>query len=793
MESPIRPPDEAERLRALQRYAVLDTLPEQALDDITTLASQICNTPTSLISFVDRDRQWFKSRVGMTLTETPRDVSFCGHAILSPELFIVRDTTADPRFADNPLVTGDPHIRFYAGAPLITPEGQAVGSLCVTDRVPRELTPAQQEALQALSRQVIAQLELRLRAHELEESEGRLLHVFQSCPVAISIHRWGDRQFVDVNSAFVRMLGWHREELLGRTTTEVGIIDEAGSAVLRAQLAATGMVRDTMLEVHSRDGTTRTVLVGIELVELRREQHALTTFVDMTDRRTAEVAMRESEARYRALFEYAPDGILIADAQSTYLDANESICRMLGYTREELIGKNATDIVTPVETRHIESALDAIASTTTYHREWQFRRSDGSTFPAEVMATLMPDGRILAMIRDLTDRKQLEQQFLRAQRLESIGTLAGGIAHDLNNVLAPILLSIELLRDEVASADAAALLDTLQGSAERGSNLVKQVLSFARGVEGQRIPVNPTHLMRDLLTVMRDTFPKTIDLRFHPPRDLWTVIGDPTQLHQVFLNLCVNARDAMPGGGALTVTMDNVTLDETYAGMNLDALPGDYVVIRVEDTGVGIPPEIRDRILEPFFTTKEVGKGTGLGLSTALAIVKSHGGFIHLYSEVNKGTKFKVYLPADPSGASVERAVAERPSLPRGSGELILVVDDEEAIRRIARRSLEQFGYRVVLASHGAEAVAIYAQQMGQIAAVITDMAMPIMDGPALIMALTSMNPEVKIIGSSGLPSNDGVARALGAGVAYFVPKPYTAEILLRVLQRVLVGERDSS
>jgi CheY-like chemotaxis protein len=305
-------------------------------------------------------------------------------------------------------------------------------------------------------------------------------------------------------------------------------------------------------------------------------------------------------------------------------------------------------------------------------------------------------------------------------------------------------------------------------------------------VEGQRIPVNPLPLMRDLLKVMRDTFPKSIEVRFEPARDLWTVTGDPTQVHQVFMNLFVNARDAMPGGGNLTVIMENAVLDETYAAMHPDAHPGAYLLVKVEDTGAGIPPETRDRIFEPFFTTKEIGKGTGLGLSTTLAIVKSHGGFINLYSEVGKGTVFKIYFPANMAQVATEEAVAEPTRLPRGAGELVLMVDDEKIIREVAHRTLEGFGYRVLLAANGAEAVALYAQHRSEVAVVLTDMAMPVMDGPATIIALKMVNPSVKIIASSGLASDAAVAKAVSAGVHHFVPKPYTAEILLNTLHEVL-------
>jgi CheY-like chemotaxis protein len=269
---------------------------------------------------------------------------------------------------------------------------------------------------------------------------------------------------------------------------------------------------------------------------------------------------------------------------------------------------------------------------------------------------------------------------------------------------------------------------------------------------------------------------------------LWAVEGDPTQLHQVFMNLCVNARDAMPKGGTLTVTMKNVVLDATYAGMSPEAKAGNYVVVNVADTGHGIAPEVREKIFEPFFTTKEVGKGTGLGLSTTATIVRSHGGFINVYSEVGRGSAFGVYLPAADSNtvSRPPRVNVETTQLPRGNGELILVVDDEAAIRQITKSTLESFGYRVLVADDGAQAIGIYAQRLGDISLVLTDMMMPIMDGPTLISALQRIDPTVRVIAASGLHSGGDLARAALAGVAHFLAKPYTAEAMLMLFKTVL-------
>jgi len=404
--------------------------------------------------------------------------------------------------------------------------------------------------------------------------------------------------------------------------------------------------------------------------------------------------------------------------------------------------------------------------------------------------TLVRDDRgepksILVINTDITERKKIEAQFLRAQRMESIGTLAGGIAHDLNNILSPILMAVDMLQLKATDVESRMFLEVLQENAERGANMVKQVLSFARGIEGERVALQPKHLIKDIVKIMKETLPRSIDIKFNVPSDLWLVSADATQVHQVLMNLCVNARDAMPAGGQLSIRAENTLLDENYARMHLEAKPGKFVMVTVADTGTGMPPEIIGRIFEPFFTTKEITKGTGLGLSTALTIVRSHGGFVNVYSEPGKGTQFTVYLPALET-AEAEAAEKKQPELPVGHGELILVVDDEESIRQITKGTLETFGYKVLVASDGTEALALYAENRERVKVVLTDMMMPFMDGPATIRALRKLNPQVKIIAASGLAANEKSAEASSAGVELFLPKPYTAEKLLKALANVL-------
>lgn len=391
--------------------------------------------------------------------------------------------------------------------------------------------------------------------------------------------------------------------------------------------------------------------------------------------------------------------------------------------------------------------------------------------------------RMIGIHMDITEKKQLEAQFLRAQRLESLGTLASGIAHDLNNILSPILMAAQLLPLKFPDVNdqTRQMIKTIETSAQRGAGLVKQILSFARGVEGKRVSLQMSHLLLEIRKIIQQTLPKSIDINTDISPDLWMILGDVTQMHQVFMNLCVNARDAMPEGGVLQINAENLLLNEQYARMHLDANIGPYVVVTVTDTGTGIPPDILHRIFDPFFTTKEIGKGTGLGLSAVLGIVKSHGGFVDVQSEVNKGSTFKVYLPANPSTVV---PTGEHLELLLGNQELILVVDDEPAIRESTKTTLETYNYRVLTASDGIEAVSVFAEYKDKIQAVLIDMMMPSVDGLAIIPLLRQFNPGVYVVVMSGLNSTEAVLQAECVGCQGFLPKPFTTRELLQILHK---------
>jgi len=462
---------------------------------------------------------------------------------------------------------------------------------------------------------------------------------------------------------------------------------------------------------------------------------------------------------------------------------------MFGWTSSEAVGRTVFELLKE-NIPDIEGAMDAMLRKGEWAGELQKVARDGRKLTIDARWTLVrnsegePDT-ILAINTDVTEKKLIEAQFLRAQRMENIGSLAGGVAHDLNNILAPIMMAIEMLKETAGDPQSRSMLEIIEGSARRGADIVRQILSFARGLEGRRVEVQPKHLLKEIDSIIKSTFPKNIRCQLSAPHDTWTILGDPTLLHQILLNLCVNARDAMPDGGLLTIGVENRTIDEQYVAMNLRAKTGPHIVISVTDSGTGMPPDVIEKIFDPFFTTKEPGKGTGLGLSTVMGIVKSHEGFINVYSEAGRGTTFRVHLPAVTSTHPGSELEAQA-SLPRGNGETVLVIDDEISILTITSQTLQAFGYHVLTANNGATGVAMYVQHQSEIALVLTDMMMPVMDGRATIHALKQINPAVKIIAASGLGVNEEVSKGAALGVRHFLPKPYTAETLLITLRTVL-------
>ena len=594
-----------------------------------------------------------------------------------------------------------------------------------------------------------------------------------------------DGKITDVNKSTEEVTGCSREELIGSDFSSYFTEPEKARAGYEKGFIE-GFVKDYPLAIRHRSGKITNVLYNATVYrnEAGGIQGVFAAARDVTEREKAQMRIREQAE----LLDKTHDAITVRDLDNCIRFWNRGAQRLYGWTEVEAVGKKANELFYKKETPASIEIRQTVMEKGEWTGELKQVTKDGKEIIVQSRLTLMRDKKgepqaILGINTDITEKKKLEAQMLRAQRMESIGTLASGIAHDLNNVLTPIMLSLQLLHTLSKDEATRKTLDILEKNVQRGADLVKQVLLFAKGAGGERKPIQIKQVIDEIDRIMKETFPKSIETRKDISPDLWTISGGATQLHQVIMNLCLNARDAMPNGGNLEISARNIRIDEAYSRMHIDAKIGKYIIINVTDNGVGIAPEIREKIFEPFFTTKERGKGTGLGLSTAMAIVRSHGGFINVYSEVGKGTTFNIYLPV--TTAEPETVEVSKPKAMRGQGELILIVEDEASICEITRAILEANGYKSIIANDGAEAIALYTQNQKEVKVVLMDMAMPVMDGSMSIRALRRIDSNVKIVAVSGLDGN-GKFASISGFVNAFLAKPYTSERLLKTIDDVL-------
>jgi two-component system, cell cycle sensor histidine kinase and response regulator CckA len=509
---------------------------------------------------------------------------------------------------------------------------------------------------------------------------------------------------------------------------------------------------------------------------------------EIRERKQAIETIREQAA----LIDISTDAIFVQDLDCQILFWSKGAEEMYGWTRKEITGKDFCQLATGPQSAQLDLPRNTVLATGEWQGELSQLTKSGEAITVDSRWILMRDETgqpksILTVETNITQQKQLEAQFLRSQRLESLGILASGIAHDMNNILTPMLAAAQLLPTKLPHLDPTSqfLLKVFADNSKRGADLMKQILTFGRGVTGQRVPVQIKALIKDFEQIIRSTFPKSIDIVIDlPPDDLWGISADVTQLHQVLMNLCVNARDAMPEGGVLRFHLENFWVDPSFAQMHLDARVAPYVLVEVSDTGTGIAAHVQEQMFDPFFTTKAAGKGTGLGLSTVLGIIKSHGGFLKVHSQVGKGSQFKIFLPAIQTTTA---PLAPEVELPRGQQELILIVDDEASIRQVTQTILETYHYRVLTVKNGMEAIACYRSRAADIQAVMMDLMMPEMDGLSTIRALRELNPQVKILATSGLGINYQQPLA-ELGIQTILEKPYTTTVLLQRMHQLLRG-----
>jgi two-component system, cell cycle sensor histidine kinase and response regulator CckA len=641
------------------------------------------------------------------------------------------------------------------------------------------------EELQASQEELHLQNQALIAAQQtVEQERQRYRTLYELAPDGYLVT---DRQgnICQANQAAANLFSMPQEWLIDKPLAV--LIHETDRSRFLTRLVNLEQLQDWEISLNARNGARRSVAISMAQLEMEGETKGMLLCLlrDIAPRKQAEEKIREQAA----LIDISPDAIMVRDLDCHILFWNKGAEQIYGWTAAEALGKSSCELLFDKFSLQLETALQNVLEKGEWQGEFQKVAKSGQEIWIGSRWKLLRDETgqphaILAVETDITEQKQLEAQFLRAQRLESLGVLASGIAHDMNNILAPMLASAQLLPvlNPTLDEPSQQLLAIFEDNTRRGTELVKQILAFARGLEGDRMAVQVKHILAELLQTIGSTFPRSIEIvRTFPKEDLWLVSADATQLHQVFMNFCVNARDAMPKGGTLSISVENRVIDETYTRMNLDAKIGAYVAIAFEDTGTGIAPEHIDRIFDPFFTTKAIGEGTGLGLSTVMGIVKNHGGFVTVSSKVDKGTQFQIFLPA---AEATETLSEETQESFQGQGELILVVDDEANIRQTLKLTLETQNYKVILAADGIEAIAAYATHQEAIKVVLVDMMMPSMGGSTAIRTLQQFNPQVKVIACSGMPASDSLPETIE--VKAFLPKPFTADTLLRTLHKVL-------
>ncbi len=631
-------------------------------------------------------------------------------------------------------------------------------------------------------------------------SETAFRVLFHEHPVPMWIYDRHTLVFLEVNKAAVAKYGYSRDEFLAMRITDIRPPEDVPA--LLDSVAALGEERNTTGPWRHllRDGRLITVDIVGHPIEFNGHSAELIVPHDITATVESERALRDREQHLEWVLEASPNVayvISVGDGQFEHFSVDflsPNLERILGYPVEDAKRMQVSFWTThmhPDDGPRILAQMGRILEgRDPSGLEYRFQRRDGTYVWINDRWTIVRDGagrptHIVGAWTDVTERRELEAKLLRTQRLESVGRLASGIAHDVNNILTPVLMASSMMQEATLSARERALLDTIQASARRGASIVRQLLAFGRGVEGERVRVDLSQIVADMQKVIAETFPKNVRLDVVGLPDSVLVTGDATQLHQVLMNLCINARDAMSNGGRLSIALTRVTLDAAAIRRAPHARPGRYAVLRVTDTGHGILPDHLDKIFDPFFTTKPLGQGTGLGLSTTLGIVEAHGGFIAVESQSPSGAEFSVFIP-ELVCEMIEASADNRRPVPRGSGETVLVVDDEPSVRELVCHVLEKFGYTPLVAGNGAEALEQFTRHGKQVAVVLLDWLMPVLDGPSTLRALRMRAPLVKVIAMSGFMS-DPDAPAVNMAQA-LLAKPFTPATLLQTLHSVLHG-----
>lgn len=812
------------RLAALEDFGVLDTAPEQGFDDIVHIATQVCAAPIGLVSFVAGDRQWFKARMGFEPCETDLRSSVCAFALDAEDLLIIEDLTADPRTSGNPLVVADPKIRFYAGAPLRTPDGEVLGSLCVIDVEPRRggLTPAQAGSLRRLARQVMSQLELARTMRRQRESEALYQTLFNSMDEGFCVIEFldgphgpsSDYVHVEANAAYERHAGI--PDVVGQKVREMVPTEAAGWVELYGRVLETGQpIRfERRLEATGRH---------LELSAFRIEPPSLrqvaVLFQDVTSRRDAEQALTSLNATLEARVKSAlaerqllaeiVDGtdafIQLVDPDFRWLAINGAAAnefeRLYGVRPQ--VGDVMLDLL-----KHRPEDRDAVAAIWSralagedFVTIGEFGDRDGERRSYEMRMRLLRDADggvvgayqfaydVSGRLREQRQLREAEEALRHAHKMDAVGQLTGGLAHDFNNLLAGISGSLELTRARVAQGrlgDVERYVTAAQGATRRAASLTHRLLAFSRRQTLDPKPTNVNQLVVGMEDLVRRSVGPSIDIEVVGAAGLWPALVDPPQLENALLNLCINARDAMPDGGRIVIETANKWLDE-HASKQHDIPPGQYLSLCVTDTGVGMSPDVIAKAFEPFFTTKPIGAGTGLGLSMIYGFAKQSGGQVRIYSELGQGTTVCVYLPRHHGEAAAFDPPAAKPDGRRSErSETILVVDDEPTIRMLVGDVLEELGYTVIEAADSMSGLKIV-QSDARIDLLVTDIGLPGgMNGRQLADAARMARPRLGVLFITGYAENALIgAGHLEPGMEV-ITKPFAVDAIVARIRQLL-------
>lgn len=800
---------EAERLAALDSYAILDTAPEQDFDDIAALASEICGTPIAVVNLIGDGRQWFKAEVGLGVRETPLDTSFCRHAILETDFLLVPDATKDPRFECNPLVTAASGLRFYAGALIKSPEGLPLGTLCVLDTRPRDLTDQQARALKRLARQVMAQMELRRALDAQDKSAAHLRALNSDLELRVAertlarSRTWklspeimgvlnGDGYFEQSNPAWQAVLGWSETEIA--STVFFDFIHPDDLAKTRSAWADAMERGVPALQFENRYRTKVGGWRWLSWVAMPDHGKVYCSARDITDEKRLAADLAARTAERDRLWETTNDLMGTAGLDGFLKGVNPAWTRMLGWSEAEVLGRPFFDIVDPADhaaTVEVVQRL-AVGETVTGFVDHVLSK-DGSWRTVMWTAVPEPGSNIFYIVgRDLTEQHRTEEALRQSQKMEAVGQLTGGLAHDFNNLLAGISGSLELMQTRMQQGrlnDVDRYMAAAQGAAKRAAALTHRLLAFSRRQTLAPKPTNVNALVAGMEELIRRTVGPSVHFEVVGASGLWPALVDPPQLENALLNLCINARDAMPDGGRITVETANKWLDR-YAARQHEVPEGQYLSLCVTDTGTGMSPEVIERVFEPFFTTKPIGEGTGLGLSMIYGFAKQSGGQVRIYSEVGEGTTVCLYLPRHHGETAEDVELATVLAIPRAErGETVLIVDDEPTVRMLVTDVLEDLGYTAIEAADSAAGLKVLRSDV-QIDLLITDVGLPGgLNGRQMADAGRESRPDLKVLFITGYAENAVLGNGhLSPGMAVLT-KPFAVDALGARIREMIMAK----